>query len=123
METVGQTNPVRRDGMVWALSAHYIMLISMENPLLKHARTLFMYIFLFDSSEIIRCNYLGNAHIPCCLKGPSVNYVHSYGEGGGGQASYTFILGSTCPPPKTKGGGGQIKCKIAYVINWKVPKQ
>ena len=27
METVGQTNPVRRGGMVWALSAHYIMLI------------------------------------------------------------------------------------------------
>ena len=33
METVGQTNPVRRDGMVWALSAHYIMLIRPQQAL------------------------------------------------------------------------------------------
>ena len=38
------------------------------------------------------------------------------GRGGGGQASYTFLLRITCK----KGGGGevvQISCKIAYVIN------
>ena len=33
METVGQTNPARRDGMVWALSAHYIMLIRPQQAL------------------------------------------------------------------------------------------
>ena len=33
METVGQTNPVRRDGMVWALSTHYIMLIRPQQAL------------------------------------------------------------------------------------------
>ena len=33
METVGQTNPVRREGMVWALSAHYIMLIRPQQAL------------------------------------------------------------------------------------------
>ena len=33
METVGQTNPVRRDGMVWALSARYIMLIRPQQAL------------------------------------------------------------------------------------------
>ena len=33
METVGQTNPVRHDGMVWALSAHYIMLIKPQQAL------------------------------------------------------------------------------------------
>ena len=30
METVGQTKLVRLDGMVWGLSAHYIMLIKPE---------------------------------------------------------------------------------------------
>ena len=30
METVGQTNQVRRDGMVWGLSAHYMTLIRPE---------------------------------------------------------------------------------------------
>ena len=30
METVGQTNQVRRDGMVWGISAYYIMLIRPE---------------------------------------------------------------------------------------------
>ena len=47
--------------------------------------------------------------------GPSINYVRTQGEGGGGQVSNTFPLRITCK--KGGGEGVQIACKIAYVLN------
>ena len=45
---------------------------------------------------------------------PLITYAPR-GRGGGDQASYTFLLRITC---KKRGGGGfQIACKIAYIIN------
>ena len=48
--------------------------------------------------------------------GPSIDYVHTKGEEGGGgvQAAYTFPVRFSC----RKGGEEvQIACKIVYVIN------
>ena len=54
METVGQTNPVRRDGMVWALSAHYIMLIRPQQalPLVRIYCTLFIFKYIFKMQDM-----------------------------------------------------------------------
>ena len=49
-------------------------------------------------------------------KGPSINYVRTKGEGGGG------ILYISIAYYMQKGGEGvQIACKIAYVINGRPP--
>ena len=54
METVGQTNPVRRDSMVWALSAHYIMLIRPQQalPLVRIYWKLFIFKYIFKMQDM-----------------------------------------------------------------------
>ena len=49
MTTLRQTNSARRDGMVWALSAHYIMLIRPQQvlPLVRIYWKLFIFKYIF----------------------------------------------------------------------------
>ena len=61
MKTVGQTNPVRRDSMVWALSAHYIMLIRPQQalPLVRiYRKLIFEYIFKMQDMPTSSCNII-----------------------------------------------------------------
>ena len=62
METDGQTNPVRRDCMVLALSAHYIMMIRPQQalPLVRiyWKPFIFKYIFKMQDMPTSSCNII-----------------------------------------------------------------